>query len=46
MPSQSFGMGFRCPHLRRWRAQKRLGGRGYWSELDLTVSVPVRLTVT
>ena len=45
-PSHSFGMGFRCPHLCRWRAQKHLAVRGYWSELDLMVSVPVRFTVT
>ena len=39
-------MGVRCPYLRRWRAQKQLDVRGYRSELDLTVSVPVRFTVT
>ena len=44
--SHSCWVAFRCPHLCRWRAQEQLDVRGYWSELDLMVSVPVRLTVT
>ena len=34
------------PHAARTRERSGLDGRGYRSELDLTVSVPVRLTVT